>query len=203
MSTVSRTVQAYDDCAPGYREWRWNSLWDDVEVPAVVDHLRAAGSVVDLGCGYGRYAGACAERSVRYCGVDASAGMLGLAAGRRGSFVHADLAQYRSSVPADVVLSTRVLSNLEAPDSLMEAVDRNLRPGGTFVITDFHERYQFRRQTIKGRYQRDVVVPVFRHSAERVRGAIRRAGLTLRHERTLSFDDGRSLLSLYSGTKPA
>ena len=203
MNGVRHAVQAYDDCASGYRSWRWSALWDKIEVPTVIQHLPAAGNVIDLGCGYGRYAAACIGKGLSYCGVDASSGMLDLVTERRAAFVHADLRWYQSAVLADVVLCTRVLSNLRDPRAVLRAVSRNLQAGGSFMLTDFHEGYRFERQTIEGRNGCDVAVPVFRHPAEAIRRAIRRTGLKLDEEKVLHSEGRQPVLMMYRGTKPS
>lgn len=195
-------AEAYDRCAPGYRGWRWSVLWDTVEVPAIMACLPRAGLIIDLGCGYGRYATPCVARGLRYQGVDASEAMLGMATERRATFTAADIDEYRSPTLADAVLCTRVLSNLEFPIRALKSVSENLAPGGTFAVTDFDERHQFDQQTIEGRHGRDIAIPVFRHPAATIRSAIRDAGLILEEERVIHEAAGRPVLVMYRGRKP-
>jgi SAM-dependent methyltransferase len=166
-------------------------------------NLPGAGTVLDLGCGYGRYALACEDRGLHYHGVDASEAMIRMVSVQRGSFECADLCGYRAAAPADAVLCTRVLSNLPVPFRAIQSVSRNLVPGGTFVITDFSEQHRYKRQTIKDALGGDVRIPIFRHAAATIRRAIMDGGLTLEEERVIHEHAGRPVLVMYRGTKRA
>jgi SAM-dependent methyltransferase len=76
-------------------------------------------SVLDAGCGTGRVAQELARRGIRVAGVDADAGMVGLARDKAPEldWIHADLASFRTDDRFDVVvLAGNVVPYVAAPD---------------------------------------------------------------------------------------
>jgi SAM-dependent methyltransferase len=114
----------------------------------VVSHVvRAAGVVLDLGCGPGSLAGRLAERlpSATIVGVDTDPVLLALGRGRYGGsveFVDADLTDpaWPSQVPAvlEAAVSTTALHWLEPADlaRVYRVLAARVRPGGVFVNGD-------------------------------------------------------------------
>jgi ubiquinone/menaquinone biosynthesis C-methylase UbiE/cytosine/adenosine deaminase-related metal-dependent hydrolase len=99
--------------------------------------------VLDAGCGTGRWLMHLAEGSPRrLTGVDLSSEMIAAAGRKLGSRCELRLGSCTSlPVPAestDLVLSSFVLSYLDDLEAFAVEVDRILRPGGSFVLTDMH-----------------------------------------------------------------
>lgn len=133
-----------------------NRLYRRAHVHAIRRHLlpllteaareRGSVSVLEVGCGWGRWARAFArwlgEGRVRYFGVDASEVMiekahtLGDVPGAR--FVHASATSFSAPEPVDVAFSFTVLQHVPWADQV-EALRRmlgSLRPGGRLMIVE-------------------------------------------------------------------
>jgi SAM-dependent methyltransferase len=93
-----------------------------------------AGRVLDVGCGVGDEVRRLGPRAI---GIDASAAMLGVAAGRGGSFVRGDAHDLpfagRSLVGAR---TDRVLQHVEHPDGVVAELARVVAPGGRVVALE-------------------------------------------------------------------
>src|SRR5258707_14646721 len=92
------------------------------------------GPIVELGCGTGVHTHAIAERwpDRAVSGVDASPEMLAQAASRgsRIGWVEADIAPWQAAEPAALIFSNATLHWLDAHDSLLPRLLRQLLPGG-------------------------------------------------------------------------
>jgi malonyl-CoA O-methyltransferase len=92
---------------------------------------------VDVGCGTGRW-----TAPLGAIGIDASAAMLAIAAGKPG--LHGRLAVAEATaLPiasdcCDLVLCTLTLGHVRDAASAMREFERILQPGGTLILTDFH-----------------------------------------------------------------
>ena len=137
---------------PYYHDYAWayDLLQTDPAGPRVdfiEAALRAAGigpgaTLIDAGCGTGRYAAELADRGFRVHGIDRSADLLavarGRAAGRAGiTLERADLLDAAAPAPADAILCRGVLNDV-VDDAEREAVFRRfgvwLRPGGVLIF---------------------------------------------------------------------
>jgi ubiquinone/menaquinone biosynthesis C-methylase UbiE len=101
----------------------------DEALPDIADHI-----VVEIGCGTGRLADHLAGRGARVIGVDQSAGMLAVAAGRvAGRLVRAD-ARYLP-LPDGVADAAVTVATLEFADAatVLGELARITRPGGRVV----------------------------------------------------------------------
>jgi SAM-dependent methyltransferase len=114
-------------------------------------------TIVDVGCGTGRFAAFLAERGFDVVGIDASAAMLEVARARTpdAEFEVGDMFTWRPPAPVDGVLCRGVLNDL------IQDVDRQravvslwemLRPGGLLVFSVREI------EKTRARYQREPVV---------------------------------------------
>jgi SAM-dependent methyltransferase len=104
-------------------------------------------SVLDVGCGHGRFAQLLREcgRSASYCGVDASAELLALAQARDdliagAAFVRADVIEDEPAIPPgpfELIGMFGVIHHVPgegARAELLRALARRLAPGGTLAV---------------------------------------------------------------------
>jgi SAM-dependent methyltransferase len=161
MTTITAR---YDASAERYRRW-----WEPVLAPTalgLLDHMervlggRTIGRVLDLGTGAGLLALEAVSRwpSAQVVGLDASTGMLGVAAAeadrRLGPEERARLELIRGDAGRlpfpdasfDVVLASFVLQLVADRGSVLREVRRVLRPGGrfgsvTWLVGDPDERF--------------------------------------------------------------
>jgi ubiquinone/menaquinone biosynthesis C-methylase UbiE len=114
---------------------------DDFRLGAILRHLGPIGgrTVLDLGCGKGRFAARLAERGALVVGLDASGAMLRAAQGRGLPVALGSVRRLPiRSRSIDQVLLVEVLEHVapvDLPEVLAEAF-RVLRPRGRLVIVD-------------------------------------------------------------------
>jgi len=102
------------------------------------------GTVLDLGCGTGRFTRRLAERCQRVVAIDASVGMIREARKRSGNYRNIDycIADIRDfTLPRnffDSVQSLTTLHHLPLRETLI-ALEAPLKPGGTLAILDLPE----------------------------------------------------------------
>ncbi|MGC2403233.1 MAG: methyltransferase domain-containing protein [Acidobacteriaceae bacterium] len=142
--------------------------------------------ILDTGCGTGRWLRHFAERSPRrLTGVDASAEMIAAAGRKLGDLCELKLGSC-TSLPfaeegADLVLSSFVLSYVDDLDACAAEVDRVLRPGGSFFLSDMHPETEIslgwkRSFTLHGA---EMSVHSRNHSLPRILEVFERHGLRL------------------------
>lgn len=145
--------EAWDRASKHYLERRG----DDVEFVSYgnlapsEDELRLLGElrgkhVLDIGCGGGHNAIACARSGASVVGLDISAVQLAAARalaqeyGAEIEWLHADgmSLQGRQGAPFDLILAIQVLPYVADPAALLRAGCKLLRPGGTLVVSIDH-----------------------------------------------------------------
>ncbi|HTW90647.1 MAG TPA: class I SAM-dependent methyltransferase [bacterium] len=100
---------------------------------------RTHGSALDVGCGVGRLSRLLAEAGLTVTGVDVSAKMIRIAAGRLPGirFIRADFLTWQRPVEYDLVVAWDSLFHV-APDGQVEATDRlcdAVAPDGILLFT--------------------------------------------------------------------
>jgi trans-aconitate 2-methyltransferase len=102
--------------------------------------------IYDLGCGSARTTDLLARRwpAARVVGLDASPKMLASARQEfpRFEFVHADLAQWSSAEPADLLFSNAALHWLDDHPTLFGRLFDQVRPGGQLAVQMPHNHDQ-------------------------------------------------------------
>jgi SAM-dependent methyltransferase len=109
---------------------------------AVRQHVRTAGSILDLGCGTGELARYLAAIGSRVTGADISAAMLGRAttADQHGTVDWVQLNPGWRALPFepqtfDAVVAASVLEYVDEPTAVLSECARVLRPGGALLFT--------------------------------------------------------------------
>jgi len=144
MKLLERRPEIYDA-----RFGAWTLGASDRARDAIVGEVRPGDRVLDLGCGTGGLAAACARKGAFVLGVDRSRAMLGVAAAaarRVGAEERVELREM--SVAAlddeveeasfDVVAAAFLFSELAEPEQefVLDQARRALRPGGIFAAAD-------------------------------------------------------------------
>jgi SAM-dependent methyltransferase len=128
-------------------DW-WQALW-----PAPADVLAAVGiaggteRVVDLCCGDGLFTLPLAERAKHLVAIDLDPEMIERARARLAGAANCDFRvgdaydiAALAGAPADVVLIANTFHGVPDKDRLARAVARALRPGGRFIVVNWHRR---------------------------------------------------------------
>jgi ubiquinone/menaquinone biosynthesis C-methylase UbiE len=137
----------------GYQRWSAQYDQEDNALIVVEEQLAipllanlSATSILDLGAGTGRYAIRLATKGANVVALDQSEAMLSVAqqaadrAGVRIQFLRHDL---KMGIPHEVngfnlVIAALVLCHIESLDHVAKEAYRVIRPGGHFLVTDFH-----------------------------------------------------------------
>jgi SAM-dependent methyltransferase len=136
-----RLQRCYDIAPPRIRQYL------EAEIQHVLDRLRRAGSVLELGCGYGRVTLRLAARADRVLGIDLSVESLALAktlAGAACEFLAMDALRmgFRAGVfDAVVCVQNGVCSFRAEPVALLQEALRVLRPGGIGLFSTYADRF--------------------------------------------------------------
>jgi len=137
---------AYDAFAVAYSRDNennaWNALYERPASLALVGEV-AGKRVLDAGCGAGAHAAALVGRGAVVTGMDSSAGLLTIAAGRLGAAVDLHLADLAEPLPFgdntfDVVLAALVMHYLPDWTPVLREFHRVLIPGGRLVVSTHH-----------------------------------------------------------------
>lgn len=144
------TAEVYRQWAPIYDEPNSMIEFEEPLVRAIVDGL-PVGTALDAACGTGRHAAYLAGLGHRVIGVDASAEMLAVAAGKvaGADFHRAEL----TSMPVpdgsvDLVVCALALCHVPDLAPVFAEFARVLRPGGHLVISDPHVLLSYLRPTL-------------------------------------------------------
>jgi len=134
-------LAAYAKWSHNYPAHAHNALMR-AEEKAVLDLLLdpRGKTVLDLGCGTGRYARILRERgAARVIGSDLSPDMLALADKRDADFVRANLTQLPfTNYSFDLVVCGLAIGHIENLQCAIAEISRVLKRGGTLLYSDFH-----------------------------------------------------------------
>jgi tRNA (uracil-5-)-methyltransferase TRM9 len=153
----------YSEFARAFSETRSSA---QTRLDRIVAYIADDVKVLDVGCGNGRLAERLEKegRRVRYTGVDASPELIAIAAARKASlrrvvaeFSVADITSpnWNARLPAascDIAVALAVLHHVPSFDlrcQVLRDIRALVKPGGTFVITNWHfERNERLRKKI-------------------------------------------------------
>lgn len=142
---------AYDILAPSYNGSKWSGFWNKNEAPYfdkyVVPVLKSvkSASVLDVGCGTGRYSG----RALEYCrdvtGIDISSGMLRVARSSfpRAKFLKKDVRNIGLKRKYTAVIAARALSHVENPGYIISKLSNQVESNGVFFVSDIHPDHSY------------------------------------------------------------
>jgi SAM-dependent methyltransferase len=128
-------------------DW-WQALWPvPAEVLTALGIEPGTGRVVDLCCGDGLFTLPLAERARHVVAIDLDPAMIERARMRLGDLTNCDFRlgdaydiAALAAAPADVVLIANTFHGVPDKERLSRAVARALRPGGQFIIVNWHRR---------------------------------------------------------------
>lgn len=151
-AAILASAAGYDRVAANYDTWKWSRFWDAYEAPLVRQLLAATRpkSLLDAGCGTGRYRADVERLGCTYVGLDSSMGMVKAHHARHGrdtrtAIVGQGDVRALPFQPAffDFVLVNRVLSNVTEAGRAVAEFARVLRPGGLLALTDVHTDHPY------------------------------------------------------------
>jgi len=129
-------------------DW-WEVLWPEPDEVLAALGAREGTEAVDLCCGDGTFTAALARVCRRVVAIDIDAGLLarararlGAAAAARCDFVAGDARAVAALVgrPVDFVLMANTFHGVPDKPGLARSVAGILKPGGSFVIVNWHRR---------------------------------------------------------------
>jgi SAM-dependent methyltransferase len=130
------------------RDW-WERLWPDPGQTLATLGVRPGMDVVDLCCGDGLFTAALARMTRRVAAIDIDPRMLDLARAKVATtgasnctFIKGDAYEVSTHVPwpADLVLIANTFHGVPGKARLATAVTAVLKPGGWFVVVNWHRR---------------------------------------------------------------
>jgi SAM-dependent methyltransferase len=130
------------------RDW-WDALWPHPDRVLAAIGVEPGMDVIDLCCGDGLFTAPLAHVAHRVIAIDIDPHMLELAqarlsgaAARNCEFVEADAYDIaaHAAEPVDMALIANTFHGVPDKDRLARAVARVLKPGGQFVVINWHRR---------------------------------------------------------------
>lgn len=138
------------------RDAWWHALWPDPAKVLAAVGLTAGSDVIDLCCGDGWFTLPMARIARRVFAIDVDAGMLKFARAHLAGvtnckFIEGDARDAAKLVrrPVDVVFMANAFHGVPEPTRLARAVAKALKPGGRFIIVNWHRRPR-ERTTVLG-----------------------------------------------------
>lgn len=165
MSEFTKVARAYDQVAPWYDVWEWQTFWDRNEMPLVcaeISRMLHAGRAVDLGMGTGRYVAAMRAAGIDAFGIDVSQEMVNIAArklkGRDRLLVGDLLSAALAPESFELAIAARVFCHVKDIVGAFHAAYNLVMPDGALIVTELdidHEFIKTRIPTPAGKLQID------------------------------------------------
>lgn len=144
---VNKVIEQWNGAARAYMEDQEQSAFVEINKRIVAERFPdlTGKTALDLGCGYGVYAGYFASVGAETVGCDGSAEMLRLAR-EQHPHIRFDQADILQPLPYaddsfDVILCNQVLMDVDPIAPLLGEVHRILKPGGTFLLSIVHPAF--------------------------------------------------------------
>lgn len=177
--------QGYDQAAEFYDSWYWQKFWRANEFPLVLQAIRRKlpiSAILDIGIGTGAFFEYCEKsltEATRLVGIDVSAEMLARARDRLNGSVQLIQADVQRKLPLetasfDIVTMMRVANHLSDLQSAISEIARVLRPGGTLIVTDFADSFEYTCTSIPSPTAK-IDIQSYRHPTSEWRTALRRS----------------------------
>lgn len=163
-------------------EFSADQVGDEVQLAhrrlARIEREIGVGSLLDVGCGRGRFLGVACDRGWKAMGLDVSPAAVRLAAAAAGAPVYeGDLTRPRPAElpPVDVVTLWDVLEHLTDPVAALAQVPRWLRAGGLLVVQTQNAN-GVTAAWMRHRWEQFVEFHLYHFSSRTLRLALERAG---------------------------
>ena len=201
------------DPQSAYRRWartyppRPHNALMEVEhatVLALLPEVRGQ-TVLDAGCGTGRYLSELGDRGARVIGIDLSPAMLDRARDLTQRLARADIrAMPFAAMSIDLVVCGLALGDVAELELALSEIARVLRPGGRVIYSVVHPAGEsagwVRTFESEGRQW---AVSGFWHSLDRHRQACAAAGFTIDEWCEPEIEDQRAVLVVRASVRPA
>jgi malonyl-CoA O-methyltransferase len=194
---------AYQLWAPSYPPRPHNPLMviEHEHVLALLPAVHGL-TVLDGGCGSGRYLQALRDRGAHAIGIDLSPAMLARAKQATARIARADLrALPFAAMSIDVVVCGLALGDFSEIALALTEIARVLRPGGQVIYSVVHPAGEAEgwSRTFESE-GRQLAIDGFWHSLDRHRQACAAAGLTIDEWREPALGDGRRAVLVVRAT---
>jgi ubiquinone/menaquinone biosynthesis C-methylase UbiE len=145
---ISRHPAFFEDTEMPTAGW-WSALWPNPAGVLEAVGLKQKMDVIDLCCGDGRFTAAIAKVAHQVIAIDIDRNMLDVARGHLTNagvtnceFVEGDVYELATlaSRPADFVFMANAFHGVPDRLRLSQIVRQRLKPGGRFVIVNWHQR---------------------------------------------------------------
>lgn len=155
MNEIDSIAAAYDQVAPWYDSWTWQTFWDRNEVPLVLAEVSRIGYVeraVDLGMGTGRYVAALRAAGIDTFGIDVSQEMVAIAARKLKGSERLFVGDLRSKALAaesfQLAIAARVFCHVRDLISAFRAAAKLVVRDGVLIVTELDIDHEFERTRI-------------------------------------------------------
>jgi ubiquinone/menaquinone biosynthesis C-methylase UbiE len=203
-------ANAYDLAAPYYDEWKWQTFWRRVEWPTIVRRIDEWAAIsgpprlADLGCGTGWYLAKLESHCSSVVGLDISLAMLAQAGSRLPDveLLQGDVRDLPFGYESfDIVLSTRVLSHVDAIDIALSEIVRITRKGGLIILSDVDAQHDYRATRLPtGSGQ--VQVETFKHTRATIGALLQPQGTQLIGYELMSLEGETIPLADFASPSP-
>jgi Methylase involved in ubiquinone/menaquinone biosynthesis len=177
---------ASDAAAPYYDMWGWQEFWHRTETPFFDDCFESHSFVhrrrfLDAGCGTGHYLDRYETLFTDAYGLDASSGMLDLAAARcpeASLAIGSIISMPYADAMFDLVTCARVMSHVHDLNTALSELVRVIAPGGALLLSSVDESHPYSLTRLPAG-DRHVFADTVKHGREVVAAMLLAAGMRI------------------------